>query len=103
MGLRVGVHHSFLTIGGGITAPKGGLMKLGYIAINQYGETVKLTELTHPRKQLLTKLGLSHCEKMYCDRANGEPAHVGYVIGGGWWSIYEIHDWSKGGADVHSN
>lgn len=80
-------------------------MKLGYIAINQYGETVKLTELTHPRKQLLIKLGLSHCEKMYCERADGqgEPVHVGYVIGGGWWSIYEIHDWSKGGADVHSN
>ena len=78
-------------------------MKLGYIAINQYGETVKLTELTHPRKQLLNRLGVSHCEKMYCERANGEPVHVGYVIGGGWWSIYEIHDWSKGGTNVHSN
>ena len=84
-------------------------MKLGYIAINQYGETVKLTELTHPRKQLLSALflstgGLSHCEEMYCDRADGqgEPVHVGYIIEGGWWSIYEIHDW-KGGADVHSN
>lgn len=76
-------------------------MKLGYIAINQYGETVKLTEPTHPRKQLLSALflstgGLSHCEKMYCETTDGQTKHVGYVIGGGWWSIYEIHDWSKG-------
>ena len=76
-------------------------MKLGYIAINQYGETVKLTELTHPRKQLLSALflrtgGVSHCEKMYCETTDGQTKHVGYVIGGGWWSIYEIHDWSTG-------
>ena len=80
-------------------------MKLGYIAINQYGETVKLTELTHPRKQLLNHLGVSRYEKLYYERADGqgEPVHVGYIIGGVRWSIYEIHDWSKGGADVHSN
>lgn len=79
-------------------------MKLGYIAINQYGQTVKLTELSHPRKQLLNKLGASHCEKMYCERTDehGEPVHVGYVIGGGWWNLYEIHAW-KGGSNVHSN
>lgn len=68
--------------------------KLGYIAVNQYGETLRLTKPDYPKKQLLSKLAepASRAEKMYIDGPKGAK-HVGYVIGGSWWTIYEVHAW----------
>lgn len=70
-------------------------MKLGYLAIDERsGERMALTELSHPRKQLLAKLGKSHAAKMYVDSTlTGDAKHIGYIAGGQWWRIYEVHDW----------
>lgn len=66
--------------------------QLGYIAVNQYGETLRLTKPDYPKKQLLDKLSASNAKKMYIDGPKGAK-HVGYVISGLWWTIYEVHAW----------
>ena len=69
-------------------------MKLGYLAIDERtGERLALTETTHPRKQLLAKLCRSHCSKIFCDTKDGTAKHIGYIVGGQWWRIYEVCDW----------
>ena len=64
-------------------------MLLGYMATSNTGRTVHLDGLKHPRKRLLDKLGRKHCEKIY----KNEGEHVGYIVDGEWWSIYEVHSW----------
>ena len=68
-------------------------MKLGYVAVDQYGHTEHLTEPKAPRKQLLDKLGTKHAVKMYVDTKDGGNRHAGYVINRQWFSIYEVHSW----------
>ena len=71
--------------------------KLGYMAVGNRGTTVHLTDAKkHPRGQLLTKLCESHAEKMYIDTKDGETKHVGYVIGGEWFTVYAVHAWEGG-------
>ena len=68
--------------------------KLGYMAVGNYGTKLQLTDANkHPRGQLLKKLGASHAAKMYIDTKDGGPKHVGYIIGGEWFNIYEVHAW----------
>ena len=69
-------------------------MKLGYIAIDQYGQDFKLYS-KHPRKELLDYLGRKKATKMYVDTKSGKSKHIGYIIGGQWFTFYEIHEWSK--------
>lgn len=61
-----------------------------HMAVDQYGETLHdLGE--HPRKGLLEKLGQTHAEKMYVDSiSTGEARHCGYIVGGHWWTVYEV-------------
>jgi hypothetical protein len=66
-------------------------VKLGYLAIDQYGGTLKID--AHPRKELLAHCERSHADKMFVDSLSGQPKHIGYVIGGHWWTVYEIHEW----------
>ena len=47
----------------------------------------------HPRKELLERLGATHAEKMYTDTADGESKHIGYIVGGEWFTIFEVHEW----------
>lgn len=61
-----------------------------YIAIDQYGDIVKLFSAKYPRKALLEKLGYKSASKIYQDKKNGTVAHVGYIVGGMWYSLYEI-------------
>ena len=68
-------------------------MKLGYLAIDQYGQADRLLSPKAPRKQLLDKLGRKHCAKMYCDRESGPPVHSGYIVAGRWFTLYEVHSW----------
>lgn len=69
-------------------------MLLGYMATSNTGRTVHLDGLKHPRKRLLEKLGRKHCQKIYRDNATTDEAeHVGYIVDGEWWSIYEVHSW----------
>lgn len=59
-----------------------------YMAIDQYGQTIH--GLTHPRKDLLEKLGATHAEKIYLDKKDGTTVHTGYIINGLWLSLYEV-------------
>jgi len=69
-------------------------MKLGYLAIDERtGERLALTGAEHPRKQLLAKLGRKHADKMFCDTTSGDPKHIGYIVNGQWFRVYEVHDW----------
>ncbi len=70
-------------------------MKLGYMAIGNYGTTHRLTESgKHPRGQLLEKCYRKHAAKMYVDDKDGNAKHIGYIVGGEWFTIYEIHEWN---------
>lgn len=40
---------------------------LGFMAMDQYGEIVRLTKPKNPRKQLLEKLGVKSAHKMFND------------------------------------
>jgi hypothetical protein len=72
-------------------------MKLGYMAVGNRGTTHHLTEPgRHPRRQLLDKCGRSHADKMYVDHTGGPPTHIGYIVGGEWFSVYEVHTWNGG-------
>lgn len=65
-------------------------MKIGYMASGSRGTVVHLTDPEkHPRGQLLSKLGASHAAKMYV----GDGEHVGYIVNGEWFNVYEVHSW----------
>lgn len=69
-------------------------MLLGFLAINEHGgPKLLLTGDKHPRKQLLEKMGGTHADKMYVDTKDGKAKHVGYIVAGAWWRIYEVHNW----------
>ena len=69
--------------------------KLGYMAIDErYGETIHLKTM-NPRKELLEKVGATVARKMYADEKDGSIHHIGYVIKGHWFRVYEVHEWGK--------
>ena len=63
------------------------------IAIDQYGHTE--LGLYHPRKDLTKRHGLSSssAHKMYHDKNDGTSVHVGYIVHGHWYTLYEIVPW----------
>lgn len=61
-----------------------------YIAIDQYGQTVKLPNTKHPRKALLDKLGYRSAQKLYQDKKDGTTVHCGYIVGGCWYTLYQL-------------
>jgi hypothetical protein len=64
------------------------------MGIDQYGTTYhNLGQF--PRKELLNRLGRRRASKMYVDRKNGTPAHVGYVIGSLWITLYTITPFAR--------
>jgi len=67
---------------------------LGYMARNQHGQTEH--GLKHPRKDLMARTGSRHAEKMYVDCKDMTARHVGYVIGGNWWTVYAVCEWQGG-------
>lgn len=69
--------------------------RLGYIGVDQHGATYTLIKNKHPRGQLLSLLGRKSCEKMYKDFSDGSTKHVGYVVGGLWVHIFEVHEWKQ--------
>jgi hypothetical protein len=72
-----------------------GNMKIGYMAVGNHGTTYHLTEANkHPRGQLLAKCYRKHAAKMFVDSERGDTAkHIGYIIGGEWFTVYEVHEW----------
>jgi len=63
--------------------------RIRYIAISDSGNRVMLTTDT-PRKELMEYLGAKHAEKIYVDTKEGEVAHIGYIIGGEWYTLYAV-------------
>ena len=59
-----------------------------FMAVDQYGNTHH--GLSFPRRDLLALVGRRHADKMYVDRRDGTAAHIGYVIGGLWLTVYEV-------------
>ena len=43
-----------------------------------------------PRKALLERLERKSAKKMYVDRKDGTSVHVGYVVGGRWFTLYRV-------------
>ena len=62
---------------------------------DQYGHTYHDLG-QHPRKTLCERLGRRHVAKMYVDKRDGGTAHVGYVIGGRWITLYQVEAWERG-------
>ena len=53
-------------------------MRLGYLAIDQYGNRVIIEK--HPRKELMEWANTQHAEKMFIDSKSGETNHIGYTV-----------------------
>jgi hypothetical protein len=68
-------------------------MKLGYIGIDNYNNYYHIKK--YPRKELLQQLGFKYAQKMFVDTKKGKTKHIGYIIGGHWINVYEIHEWAK--------
>lgn len=67
---------------------------LGYLAqAENCNEKIFLRKTTSPRKQLLDYLCTKSCKKMYVDKTDGSSKHIGYIAGGNWWRILEVHSW----------
>jgi hypothetical protein len=64
-----------------------------YMAIDQHGCTYH--GLTHPRKDLMERLGRKRATKAYIDTVNGEAQHCGYKIAGYWWRMYEVKPFER--------
>ena len=66
------------------------MKQLGYMARNQYGETIHIGN-NPPRKFLLEHFGRSRAEKMYVDSAEtGKARHCGYIIAGNWLTLFRV-------------
>lgn len=65
-----------------------------FIAINQYGEMVRIAR--HPRKELMEYMGTSHADKVYRDLKDGGAEHVGYYLKGEWFDVYRVDRFKSG-------
>ena len=65
-------------------------MKLGYIAIDQWGNTYKMPGERFPRRFLLRHFDRKHADRMYVDDLDGKAVHVGWIIAGRWLSTYRV-------------
>lgn len=59
-----------------------------YMAVSNCNEIIH--SLERPRRDLLKRLGRKSARKIYRDKNDGTTVHVGYIIGGMWWTIYEV-------------
>jgi hypothetical protein len=69
------------------------MKQLGFMARNQYGETIHFPNEQHPRKALLQHFGRKHADKMYVNTKDGKEQHVGYIIAGNWLTIFRVFSW----------
>ncbi len=78
-------------------------MKIGYLASGHQGTMIKLLEKNkHPRGQLLKALSSKHAQKIYIETKEGETKHVGYIVSGEWFDIFEVHSWESGKEKKHA-
>jgi hypothetical protein len=69
--------------------PKGGTMKKqDYLAEGNRGSRHYLYRTAHPRKALLEACNRKSAAKVYVDhKDNGKVMHVGYIVGGEWFTV----------------
>lgn len=60
-----------------------------HMAIDHQGNTIHGLG-PFPRKGLLEKLGAKSCHKVYVDKKDGSAVHVGYIVRGRWFTVYEV-------------
>ena len=65
-----------------------------WMARDQYGKTL-VFKAAHPRKGLLEKLFARSASKMYIDDAQGVSHHIGYVVRGQWWQLFECKGFER--------
>jgi len=71
------------------------MMRVGaVIAIGHLG-TRHFLRGKHPRQELLDECDRKHAERIFVNRRDGTIEHVGYVVGGEWFSLYRLADWKK--------
>ena len=58
--------------------------------VDQYGQLVG----AHSVRELCQKLGRAHgsARRIYRDKKNGPPVHVGYIVAGRWFDCYIPYD-----------
>lgn len=64
-----------------------------HVGRDQYGTTYWLG--SHPRKELLERLGRQRVQKLYSFGMDGEMCHVGYLIAGLWIEVHQIEPLAK--------
>jgi hypothetical protein len=60
-----------------------------WLAVDQYGSHLYLIG-NFPRKALLTRTGCRSARKVYRDKLDGRTIHVGYIVGGQWFDLFEL-------------
>ena len=60
-----------------------------YMAIDQYGQ-IEHGLNGHPRKELMERLDRKRAVKMFRDRKDAPPIHTGYIVGGRWFTLYQV-------------
>lgn len=70
-------------------------MLLGYMACGHQGTVHHLNKPdVSPRQQLLEHCDRKSAKKVYCDhKVTGKAMHIGYIVGGEWYTVYEVHSW----------
>lgn len=53
------------------------------LLMDQHGQCVWVTSLADLHRQVPGRIS-----RMYCDKKDGKTCHVGYVVGGRWFTAY---------------
>lgn len=64
-----------------------------FMAQDQYGTCYH--GLKHPRKDLMSRIGCQHAQRMFVDGKDGQAYHCGYVIKGLWLNVYKVEPLRK--------
>ena len=60
-----------------------------YMAVDQYGHTEHDLG-PRPRKELLNRLCRKSARQMYVDKKDGRSVHIGWIIAGRWFTVFEV-------------
>lgn len=69
---------------------------LGYIAIDQYGQTYQIGDTKYPRKWLLDYFDRKSAQKMYVDTKTEQSKHIGWIIAGMWLEVFRVFSMKEG-------
>lgn len=66
---------------------------MALMAMGSHGTTLHGIDEKCPRKDLLDRLSATHAGKVYVDTTNGDIRHVGYIVRGEWYRLYNVAPW----------